>query len=102
MAFADQLTESLVVQMLHTMNENGIDISNDRLIAHIGFLIETVKATAYGGLDMGHPMQTIMEQCVDLVFDDPNKAPHGEIDHDKIENIVQFIEDVTEDDDTPA
>lgn len=102
MAFADQLTESLVVQMLHTMSENDIDISRDRLIAHIGFLIEVVKATAYGGLGMGHPMHVIMEQCVDVVFDDNGTSPRGEIDHDKIENLVQFIEDVTEDDDTPA
>tara|TARA_R100001377_G_scaffold77406_1_gene54663 strand:- start:448 stop:810 length:363 start_codon:yes stop_codon:yes gene_type:complete len=101
MAFADHMTESLMVQMLHTMNENGIDINEDRMIAHIGFLIEVVRATIYGGLGMGHPMQVIMEQCVDVIIEDNNSA-RGEIDHAKIDNLVQFIEDVTEDEKDPA
>jgi|TARA_R110001592_G_scaffold66613_4_gene204517 hypothetical protein len=101
MAFADHMTESLIVQMLHTMNENGLDISDDKMIAHVGFLIETVKATIYGGLGMGHPMQIIMEQVVDIVIEE-NQSARGEIDHDKIDNLVQFIEDVTEDEKDPA
>ena len=99
MAFADHMTESLMVQMLHTMGENGIDINDSKMIASVGFLIEAVKATLYGGLDMGHPMQIIMESVVDIIEEDNHSR--GEVDQDKIDNLVQFIEDVTEDEKDP-
>ena len=40
-------------------------------------------------------------QVVDIVIEE-NQSARGEIDHDKIDNLVQFIEDVTEDEKDPA
>ena len=41
--FADDLTESLLVQMIHTMGENGVDVSSTDFIKDISFVIEAVK-----------------------------------------------------------
>ena len=47
MMFADDLTETLLVQMIHTMGENLINISDKEFVRDIGFVIEAVKSTVY-------------------------------------------------------
>ena len=41
--FADDLTETLLVQMIHTMGENGVDISSKSFIKDISFVVEGSK-----------------------------------------------------------
>ena len=36
-----------MVQLIHTLSENGYDIGEDSFILDIGFLSETVKSTLY-------------------------------------------------------
>ena len=61
MMFADDLTESLLVQMIHTMSENGVDISSKSFIKDISFVVESVKGAIYRDMQLFHPMNGIME-----------------------------------------
>ena len=58
--FADDLTETLLVQMIHTMGENGVNIGNKSFIQDIGFVVESVKSTIYRDMGLQHPMRGIM------------------------------------------
>ena len=40
----DIITEGVMVQLIHTLSENGYDIGEDSFILDIGFLSETVKS----------------------------------------------------------
>ena len=60
-AFADHLTETVMVQMIHTIGENGYDINGKKFIGNMAFIIETVKASLYDELGLDHPMVTIMK-----------------------------------------
>ena len=59
MMFADDLTETLLVQMIHTMGENGINISDKEFVRDIGFVIEAVKSTVYRDMNLAHPMMRV-------------------------------------------
>ena len=61
LAFADDLTESLMVQMIHTIHENGFSVNDKSFIQSMGFIIEAVKASIYKEMQMTHPMQRIMD-----------------------------------------
>ena len=57
MLFTENLTESLVVNMIHNMSENGVDVDSREFLRDTSFLIELIKSMVYrdGGLD--HPLQ---------------------------------------------
>ena len=59
--FADDLTEHLMVQLIHTMGENGFDLKDHRFIRDIGFISECCKSTIFRDIGLTHPVEPIME-----------------------------------------
>ena len=86
MMFADDLTESLLVQMIHTMSENGVDISSKSFIKDISFVVEAVKGSIYRDMQLFHPMSGIMETLTEVTTDD-NNTPHGKLNIELIEKL---------------
>ena len=86
MMFADDLTESLLVQMIHTMSENGVDISSKSFIKDISFVVESVKGSIYRDMELFHPMNGIMETLTEVTTDD-NDTPHGKLNLELIEKL---------------
>ena len=44
-AFAEELTRTVIVQMIHTIGENKINVGNKDFIRDVGLLIEFVKGS---------------------------------------------------------
>ena len=86
MMFADDLTESLLVQMIHTMSENGVDISSKSFIKDISFVVEAVKGSIYRDMELFHPMNGILETLTEVTTDD-NNTPHGKLNLELIEKL---------------
>ena len=86
--FADDLTETLLVQMIHTMGENGVNIGNKSFIQDIGFVVESVKSTIYRDMGLQHPMRGIMEVLSKVTTDDKQNH-HSEVDLDLVEKLSQ-------------
>ena len=95
--FADDLTETLLVQMIHTMGENGINIGDKSFIRDIGFVIESVKSTIYRDMGLKHPMNGIMES-LSKVTTDEKQNHHSEVDLELVEKLSQ---DMMEDEEEP-
>ena len=93
--FADDLTESLLVQMIHTMGENGVDISSKSFIKDISFVVESVKGAIYRDMDLFHPMSGIMETLTEVTTDD-NDTPHGKLNLELIEKLSIKKDEVEE------
>ena len=92
--FADDLTESLLVQMIHTMGENGVDVSSTDFIKDISFVIEAVKGVIYRDMGLSHPMSDMMSQFTAVTMDEGNN-PHGLVDLESIQKVK-----ITKDDDS--
>jgi len=71
--FADNLTEGVVVQLIHTLGENGLDVSSKEFIKDVGFLIEAVKSQIYRGMGFKHPMQTIVDGLIETETEEDGK-----------------------------
>ena len=98
--FADDLTESCLVQMIHTMGENGVDIGGQEFVRDIGFVIETVKGTIYRDMGLAHPINRVMEMLTKINVDDKNSM-NSQVDMDLLEK-VQLVELDTDEEPTPA
>ena len=77
MLFAEELCENVMVQVIYTLGENGIDIGDKDFLQDIAFVIEALKSTLYREMDMPHPLtpiiRSISEVSVEEV-DDETKA----------------------------
>ena len=95
--FAEELTQSLMVQMIHTMSENGIDVSAKTFIRDMAMVISMVNGSIYRDMGMAHITQKFMEEYVDI-HDDDGGSYETEVDFETIVELANLIED---DDDDP-
>jgi len=95
--FAEELTQSLMVQMIHTMSENGIDVSAKSFIRDMAMVISMVNGSIYRDMEIEHITQKFMEEYVDININEDNVF-ETEVD---FETIVELANLVEEDDDDP-
>jgi hypothetical protein len=101
--FAEELTESLMVQMIHSMGENGIDVSEKAFIRDMAMIIEMVKGSIYRDMGLDHPTHMFMEEYVDIIINEDNTF-ETEVDFDTIDTIIKLadmLDDEEDDDDDP-
>ncbi len=65
-AFIDELSESVMVQMIYTLGENGIEINSKEFLQDIAFVIESLKSTLYREMGLPHPLTTIIRSISEI------------------------------------
>tara|TARA_A200000159_G_scaffold66483_1_gene61519 strand:- start:477 stop:881 length:405 start_codon:yes stop_codon:yes gene_type:complete len=93
--FADELTDGIMVSMIHNMDENDIEITDPGFIQDIAFLSEAIKGTIYRDRGFTHPFQNLIELIANVTYDEEEKRHHVNMD---MELIRELSEDFTEDD----
>ena len=88
MGFIEDFSESLLVQMIHTMSENGINIKNEKFIRDIGFVDECVKAVLFRELGYVHPITNLI---VKLMTSDKRTTDqiYTQFDVEKLKKILE-------------
>ena len=99
MEFAEELNQKIIIQMVHSMGENGIGVSADSFIRDLGLIIELTKGSIYRSMGIPHPTHEFFEALVDLTVDD-DKNIHSQLDLDIMGKFVE-ISKYYEDDDDP-
>mgnify|MGYP003654359142 FL=1 len=95
--FAEELTQSLMVQMIHTMSENGIDVGAKSFIRDMAMVISMVNGSIYRDMGMPHITHKFMEEYVDININEDNVF-ETEVDFETITELANLVE---EDDDDP-
>jgi len=93
MQFAEELTRSLMVQMIHTMSENGIDVGAKSFIRDMAMVISMVNGSIYRDMGMEHITQKFMEEYVNIHDDDDDGSYETEVDFETIVELANLIED---------
>ena len=62
MGFADQLTEAIIVQMVHVLSDNDIKVSDAQFVKDLSFVIESIKSAVYRDLDLNHEIQPLVDK----------------------------------------
>ena len=70
MAFIEELSEQVIVQMLHTLTENGISIDSKDFFQHIAFTVESLKSALYKEKGWFHPLTTIIKNVSEASVED--------------------------------
>ena len=92
LAFAEDLTQTVVVQMMHTLGENGIDISEKAFVRDMALLIEMTKGSIYRDMGLAHPIQKLFEQLVEVTVD-PDNSVATELNTDLLEEYSKLFGD---------
>jgi|TARA_B110000046_G_C12803930_1_gene318384 hypothetical protein len=90
--FAEELTQSLMVQMIHTMSENGIDVSAKTFIRDMAMVISLVNGSIYRDMGMEHITQKFMEEYVDIHESDDD-CYETEVDFETLSVLSKMVED---------
>ena len=66
--FINDLTQTLIVQMIHTIKENEIDVDGDSFVNNMSFIIEMLRATLLKEMSLNTNMTKIMDILFEIIF----------------------------------
>jgi hypothetical protein len=89
--YTENLCEALIVNMIHNMSENGMNVDAEPFIRDTSFLVELVKSTIYRDLGMVHPLQEFIDMVTSVSKDD-NGIEYG-VDLEFVAEISKEIDE---------
>ena len=66
--FVDDLTQTLMVQMIHAIKENEIDVEAESFVQNMTFIIEMVRAALLKEMSLSTHMIKIMDILFEILF----------------------------------
>ena len=66
--FVDDLTQTLIVQMIHTIKENEIDVEAESFVQNMAFIIEMVRASLLKEMSLNTNMTKLMDTLFEIIF----------------------------------
>ena len=69
-AFIEELSESVIVQMVYTLGDNGVNVGTKDFFQNIAFLVESLKCTLYEEKGWFHPLTPIIKNISDVTVED--------------------------------
>jgi hypothetical protein len=100
MEFAEELNQKIILQMIHTLGENGVNVSDDSFIRDLGLIIELTKGSIYRSMGIPHPTHEFFEAMVEIEIEEDNSSMSSTLDFDLLEKFIE-ISRHNEDDDDP-
>ena len=94
--FAEELTEQVMVGLIHTIHENGFDVDSNEFLHDMGFIIECVKSVVYREMGFQHPMSDIMKELTVSTIDETNTLS-TELDMNKVVKTTKFVSELEDD-----
>jgi hypothetical protein len=91
-SFVDDLTQTLIVQLIHTIKENEIDVEAESFIQNMSFIIEMVRATLLKEMSLNTNMTKIMDILCEIIFNSGS-------DIDEFKSIIYKMREESDNDD---
>ena len=99
MEFAEELNQKIIVQMIHSLGENGIAVSEAEFIRDLGLIIELTKGSIYRSMGIPHPTHGFFEAMVEIDIDEDNSSMSSTLDFDLLEKFIETSKNFEDDDD---
>ena len=77
MDFAEELNQKIIVQMIHTLGENSIGVTDASFIRDLGLIIDLTKGSIYRSMGIPHVTHAFFEAIVDLNVDEEDSTIHS-------------------------
>ena len=99
MLFVEELCENVMVQVIYTLGENGIDIGDKEFLQDIAFVIEALKSTLYREMDVPHPLTPIIRSISEVSVEEVEGSEKNTIATKfSINKLSKLLEKIEEDD----
>tara|TARA_Y100000310_G_scaffold26051_1_gene24882 strand:- start:31 stop:345 length:315 start_codon:yes stop_codon:yes gene_type:complete len=102
MEFAEELNQKIILQMIHTLSENGVNVSDYSFIRDLGLIIELTKGSIYRSMGIPHPTHGFFEAMVEIDIDEDNNNMSSTLDFDLLEELIEISRHNENDDDTDS
>ena len=93
LAFAEALTQQIVVQLIYTMSQNDVDVADKNFVYDVGLIIELTKGCIYRSIGLPHPTHLLTEVLKSL--------PTDKYSEDHVVEVLEMLESMEDDDDEP-
>ena len=99
--FCDNLTEAVMVQMIHSISENGFDVQDENFLRDMGFIIESVRAALYRDFDYVHPMAKVMSAFTKAEKEEGRNELTTGLDEEKLIKVIEGFDNGEEEPEPP-
>ena len=89
MLFVEDMAESVMIPMIHSFSENGLDIKTDKFVQEVGFMNEVVKSLVFRHLGYNHPMQGLIESIMKVKTETAEDV-YAAFDGDLVDKMVEL------------
>ena len=101
MLFVEDMAESVMIPMIHSFAENGLDIKKDEFVQEVGFMNEVVKSLVFRHLGYKHPMQDMIKTIMTIKTETAEDV-YASFDGELVEQITKAADSVIKKDDDDA
>ena len=95
--FAENVTKSIMEQMLTTLKYNNFDTSNKLFNRDIGFTVEVIKGVIYRSMGYEHPLHGFMSDILNIT--EIQEGEDVSLNVDIINEMTEYISINPDDDD---
>ena len=96
MDIIEGLSESVMVQLLHTLKENDVKITSKDFIRDIGFMNEVLKSLLFRELGYNHPLSDLIPYIIVPTRTKDKKDVYTKFRGDIIVELLEYLESVDE------
>ena len=101
MLFVEDMAESVMIPMIQSFAENGLDIKKDAFVQEVGFMNEVVKSLVFRHLGYKHPMQEMIKTIMTIKTETAEDV-YAAFDGELVEQITKAADAVIKKDDDDA
>ena len=101
MLFVEDMAEAVMIPMIQSFNENGLDIKNDAFVQEVGFMNEVVKSLVFRHLGYKHPMQELIKNVM-RVKTEPADDTYAIFDGELVDQISKAADAIIKKEDDDA
>ena len=91
MNFIDKVAENVMIQLIHTLAENGVDITSKEFIRHIGFIDECIKSAMFNDMSYEHPLSELIKHLIGSTKSKDNEKIFTSFKGDTMIDILEFL-----------
>jgi len=92
MEIIDTLSEKLMIQLIHSLKENEINISSADFIRDIGFLNEALKSLLFREMGYDHPLSELVKYIVIASKTKDKKDIYTKFRGDIVVDLIEYLE----------
>ena len=91
MDYIDKVAENVMVQLIHTLAENGVDITKKEFIRHIGFIDECLKSTMFEDMGYQRPVGELVKHLISATTTKDKEKIFTSFKGDTMIDILEFL-----------